>query len=669
LTSPIYSNPIPIRYPSIVRARAFPAQTNYFPGPVGSGIYLMLSSTTAQFSSPLPIVAFDNFGAGDAPVGSDQFAAMMVFEPTNGISSMTNAPTYVTRSVYHRRGSSTLDDPKPNLRVTTQDEYGGNNNQPLVGMPADNDWIFYAPDVYDKSSIHNPLAHELYREMGHYTSRTRFVEVFIRRSSGSPNPFTYSQNYGGIYVIEESIKIGKNRVDINKLQSSDTNAPDVTGGYLLSVDRQKTDDYGNPIPQMWAAGTAIDCVGPDYYTLNSPTQMVQGQYINDYLNSFYGALYGFQWTDPANGYAPYIDLGSWIDYHLHQVFVFNVDMLRLSAYFNKPRNGPLVQGPLWDFDRSFGTGAYGDYRGFDPWVWRSSEMDGGTDPFNPGGTYWNPWYSQLFMDPDFFQKWIDRYEQLRATVYSLSNITYQINFLADQLTQAAPRDAAKWVNQGQSDTSPRSGPVHGDTYTYTFPTPGSYKGEIDFAKLWFSNRVHFIDTNFLAPPLLSNPGGAITSGSKLALTSSTIEPNTRIYYTLDGSDPRLPGGAASSQAFSALNAATLTLTSNTFVFARNWNPNHQNLTGPGNPPLSSPWSGPAIASFFIPPRFQSIAALPDGSVRLALTCLAARPCSIEVSSNLSNWLSLTNFQNPPAVFQFVDTAASPATTRFYRAVQ
>ena len=48
---------------------------------------------------------------------------------------------------------------------------------------------------------------------------------------------------------------------------------------------------------------------------------------------------------------PYIDLDSWIDYHLHQTLVFNADALRISAYFYKPRDGKIVQGPLWDFDR------------------------------------------------------------------------------------------------------------------------------------------------------------------------------------------------------------------------------------------------------------------------------------------------------------------------------
>ncbi|MGC3959140.1 MAG: lamin tail domain-containing protein [Verrucomicrobiota bacterium] len=48
---------------------------------------------------------------------------------------------------------------------------------------------------------------------------------------------------------------------------------------------------------------------------------------------------------------------------------------------------------------------------------------------------------------------------------------------------------------------------------------------------------------------------------------------------------------------------TITITNNVRVFARSWNPTHQNLTGTRNPPISSPWSGPTAATFYntLPP--------------------------------------------------------------------
>ena len=592
LNSPIYTSPITITGTTQVRARAFPTQPGYLPGPVHNETYLQLGPDAPGVSSDLPIVVFHNMGAGtDVPATEDQFIAMQVFDTRNGRSSLTNPPDVAVQGYFHRRGQATFWDPKPNLRVETQDAYGSGLDVELLGMPADNDWVFYGIDCFDKVLMHNPLAHELYREMGHYTSRTRYVEVYIKLGSGPAGPITKADYYG-LYVLEEKIKIAKNRVDIDKLQPENTNAPSVTGGYLLSIDKF------NPGNQAYLAGAAMWYLDPDYYTITLPERAVQKSYIDNYFQSFYSALTGPNWKDPSTGYAAYIDLDSWIDYHLHQTFVFNADMLRISAYFYKPRNGKLIQGPLWDFDRAFADSS--DDRGFNPRLWRSGSGDGGTDAFNPNcSIFCNPWYGRLFTDPDFWQRWIDRYQGLRKTTYSLTNLYAKIDGFGNQIREATTREYPRWMGSGASDTSPRFGPYSGDGFLYTFPTRGTWQGEINFTKCWFSNRVDFMDSQFLNPPIFSSNGGAITSGVSLTITASTREPNSTLYYTLDGTDPRLPGGAISPKALSALNSTSLRLTNNARVFARNWNPSHSNFTGPNNPPLSSSWSGPTMATFVL----------------------------------------------------------------------
>ena len=666
LACPIYSHPITVNNSVEIRARSFPVQGGCFPGPLHSESYLKVSS---PLTSGVPLVIFYNYGAGAVPDKTHGAVSMLVFAPSNGVSSTLNAPALATRAFYHLHGDSTRYDAKPNLRVKTVDENGGSNDQPLLGMPADSDWIFYAPDIYDKSALHNPMAHELFTEMGHYTSRTRYAEVYMTTTASSVPTAITPSDYYGIYVIEEKIRVRPDRVDINRLENSDTNAPDLTGGYLMSIDREgKTDANGNPIPELSVAGVTMYCLDPDYYTL-AYTQAVQMQYVASYFNAFYSALYSPQWLDPTHGYAPFIDKSSWIDYHLSQFLVFNVDMLRLSAYFNKPRSGPLVQGPLWDFDRSFGTGAGGDLRGFNPSVWESQEMDGGTAPFTAGGTYNNPWYARLFTDPDFFQAWIDRYQELRQSVFSLSNLTYQINTFANQLSKVAAHDASRWTGSGQSDTSPRSGPVTGDNWTYTFPRPGTYQGEVNFARLWFTNRVHFLDTNFVAQPTLSQNGGTIQPGFTLTLALPAADGGAHIYYTLDGSDPRASGGGVSVSAHLASGPAAIVLASNATVVARSWNPAHAYFHGSGCPPLGSPWSGPITASFYIPPAFKSVTALPNGQVLIQGSFQPGSPCWVETSTNLSDWSPLTSFMNAAGVFQFTGSSTTNGTQLFYRAWQ
>ena len=178
---------------------------------------------------------------------------------------------------------------------------------------------------------------------------------------------------------------------------------------------------------------------------------------------------------------------------------------------------------------------------------------------------------------------------------STNQIFAVIDALGNQLRQAQPRQAARCSN-----TAPRSGTASANGYSHAFN--GTYAGEMEFLKRWLADRADFIDTNFLRAPVFSSNGGAITSGFTLTITAPTIESNTTTYYTLDGADPRLPGGAIAPFARSNQGALHLTLLTNTRVFARNFNLNHSNMTGGtvgGNPPISSPWSGATVGTFIV----------------------------------------------------------------------
>ena len=61
----LYSSAIPISATTQVRARAFDVGLD--DGPVVSETYIHLDASAAAFSSDLPLVVIDNFGAGEVP--------------------------------------------------------------------------------------------------------------------------------------------------------------------------------------------------------------------------------------------------------------------------------------------------------------------------------------------------------------------------------------------------------------------------------------------------------------------------------------------------------------------------------------------------------------------------------------------------------------------------
>jgi hypothetical protein len=585
--SPILAGPLQINSAVQVRTRAFASGS--LPGPIHSESYIQLGSDVALQTSDMPAVIIYNFGAGvpnPTEGAPDQFANFSFYEPTNGITHLTNAPTLSARAGFHVHGSSTRGFSKQAWSVHFWDELNNGTNCAPLELPAGKDWVFYAPDVFEPVLIHNPLAYQLSRDIGRYASRTRMIEVYINTVGG---PVTAS-DYNGIYVLEEKIKRATNRVDISKLNVDDNTLPTVTGGYMLGIDRLGEGENG-----LNAAGQTMVYEDPEESDILTPERAPQQSYIQDYMNQFAAALDSSSYTNPTNGYPAYVDTDSWIDHHILNVVTFNVDALRLSAFFNKPRQGKIVFGPIWDFDRSQGST---DGRDFNPYVWRAMTQDGGTDYFN------YPWWGQMFTDPDFWQKWIDRYESLRTGMLSTNHIYADIDALVAQVANEEPREIARWPGW----TTPRYGTFSYDSgFTYTFP--GTYAGEVTFLKQWYADRLHFIDTNLLAAPMLISNGLAGSSGATVTMNGPA---GATIYYTVDGSDPRLSGGAISPTA--QVYQSPVAITSNTVITARAFDLNHSNLTGANNPPISSPWSGPAVSAFGLVSSPSAVAYGPAGSV-------------------------------------------------------
>src|SRR5207247_9901749 len=120
-----------------------------------------------------------------------------VIDKLGGLASLTGAAVYDVWSGIAYRGSSALPLPQHSYASETHDEAGEGLNAPVFGFPKDNDWVLYAPYT-DKTLMRDFLGYELHGKMGHYSVRTKFVEVFVDSSRGKLT----MGDYAGGYVFE-----------------------------------------------------------------------------------------------------------------------------------------------------------------------------------------------------------------------------------------------------------------------------------------------------------------------------------------------------------------------------------------------------------------------------------------------------------------------------------
>ncbi len=570
VNSPIYTAPVTLASASLIlRARVF--KSGLLPGETETRAYLLLDATTSGFSSPMPILVVSNFGAGQPPESGDQNSFIWLWAPAppDNRARFTNPPTLTSRTVIDRRGSSTLNNPKYNVNLEARKARNDDDRDvSILGMAEGSDYVLSGPYEFDRSDLHNPFIYGLSRSIDRYAPDTRQVEVFFDVNSGALNaPNSNSNDYFGIYNLMEKIRRDKHRVAVTKLATYDNDAVKITGGYLFKVDRRDAGDSG-----FSAGGQTMAYYNPKELDIKSPQRDPQEQYLTGYINNFNSVLQSGSWNHPTIGYAAYLDVPAAIDHHLLNVWAFNVDALRLSGYWFKERGGKLVPGPIWDFDRALSST---DGRDSNPAVWRSQSGDLGTDFFN------YTWWNRLFVDIEFYQKYIDRWQQLRRDAFSPASVNALLDSLnADIAADAVVRDVTRWGKGKRSWTSP----FDGQNY------PASQDAEIQRMKDWLQQRANFMDSQWVTPVTASRGDGNVPPGTQLTL-SVPNPTGVTIYYTLNGSDPRPSGGAAPGAGNVFSYAGPISINSTTRIRARAYKPSHTALTGANNPPLVSRWSG------------------------------------------------------------------------------
>jgi hypothetical protein len=388
-------------------------------------------------------------------------------------NNFSDPPTYRCDVSIKRQGSSSVAFPKKSYRITTLNAFGVGTDVSLLGLPAHEDWILKA--LYqDKSLLRDDLAFKVFREMGHYSSRSVFFELVV------------DGDYRGVYQLLEKIKRDKDRVNISKMKQSDITGDDVTGGYIISLDK-----FIPGVDKGWYskynASPRGDSANFFLYVYPKPDSIMPQQmtYIQNYVRQVEDVLMSPGYGNPLTGYARYMDVRSFADNFILTELSRNIDGYRASTFFHKDKQsisgGKLKAGPVWDFNLAFGNCV--NNFGNDPYWWAYDQ---------PANMNFIPfWWKRFMADSVFKNELRCRYKDLRTSVLSEPSLLQYIDNMASHLNEAQARNYQKYPILGQN----------------VYPTPvisaATYQAEVGYLKDWLHKRLGWMDQQLAGTCIVS----------------------------------------------------------------------------------------------------------------------------------------------------------------------
>lgn len=365
------------------------------------------------------------------------------------------------------RGQSSQMFPKKSFSIETRDELGEGIDVSLLGLPQEEDWVLYAP-YSDKTMLRNAITYHLGGKMGTWQPRFKYCEVYL------------NGDYQGVYMLIEKIKRDVNRVDIAKLNPEEISGDDITGGYIVKVDKiwdLAWNEYFYTYPANRyhdARNYAFTYVYPKFDKIVTE----QKAYLNTYLTEMQNALNGSSFKDPENGYQKYIDVNSFVDFQIMNELSNNVDGYRFSTFFHKKKDsngGKLFAGPLWDFNLGYGNVDYSPINlATEGWLYT-----------NYGSGDWLPmhWWSRLMEDPNYQEALYQRWIELRAGPFKTDSIIANLEEMVSHMGGAIDRNFDRWPIIGQ----------------YVWPNfdynNTTYEEELYFLTRWLIYRINWLDNN------------------------------------------------------------------------------------------------------------------------------------------------------------------------------
>ena len=303
----------------------------------------------------------------------------------------------------------------------------------FAGYSLQGDWVLYGPYA-DRSLIRNTLGHKLFREMGHYSPRSVFTELYLDTA------------YWGLYEWRERIELSADRV--------------AGATHIIKVDKSTAQRR----PEMRSSLNKLIPI-----RLHDSLPNVRAEAAFERVFQFEKAL-----SREEPDLRSYIDLKAWVDYFLITEWANSPDAYRSSAYMQVLEDGRLRMGPVWDFDLAFGNSTLFEAQRVEGWRFMFNEADSFKSLAAP------PWWRLLYQRKDFRKALCQRWHDLRQTIFSDQTVGKSIDGLAASIAGVSEKNFSIW-------------PVMDRSILWTVDAATTYTGEIDRIKQWLILRGRWMD--------------------------------------------------------------------------------------------------------------------------------------------------------------------------------
>lgn len=332
-----------------------------------------------------------------------------LIDSKKGVNSLTDTPSIISYLRMRRRGNSSGHYDKHQYLVKLTDENGHANRQSFLGMGNDNEWILNVSFI-DKSLLRNYLAYKAAGELMPYTPDAEFCELVWKDGD------TYQ--YEGVYLLMESVKVGRNRVNLPAFSENAQYLPALLRRDRINEEAVMLNNYATREDLLYGY---LEVKWPEESALTQESI----DRITAQIDAFEEALFAEDYEDFL-AYREYVDLDSFVDYFVLNEFFVNYDAGNNSTYMYIDYSGKIHMGPVWDYD-----GAMDNYS--------MESADYASTAFQNA-----PWFRQMLRDPEFTRLIVERYHELRQSILSDESIQAFIDGTVEGLGSAIERDWARW---------------------------------------------------------------------------------------------------------------------------------------------------------------------------------------------------------------------------------